>query len=190
MWGVRLNIYHIYSSQYVHPIGSDWPLWAAGECFKFPGTWQVSFQVFSFIWILEERLMICLFHDLLNFVSFPHPHYWHAEKIQCWKFLHWKIEDLLRVKCRLSNYENSSTFETVLYSYPSNKNPFYYITLSDVTTLYIKGYRRKNWSHGWKCTVSCNATPYTFGQGNQKIHFFHFGSHVFDHMTLISLINQ
>ncbi len=26
-----------------------------------------------------------------------------------------KIEDLLRVKCRLSNYENSSTFETVLY---------------------------------------------------------------------------
>ncbi len=28
-----------------------------------------------------------------------------------------KIEDLLRVKCRLSNYENSSTFETVLYMY-------------------------------------------------------------------------
>ncbi len=27
-----------------------------------------------------------------------------------------KIEDLLRVKCRLSNYENSSTFETVLYT--------------------------------------------------------------------------
>ena len=26
--------------------------------------------------------------------------------------------------------------------------------LSDVTTPGIKGYRRKNWSHGWKCTVS------------------------------------
>ena len=43
-----------------------------------------------------------------------------------------------------------------------------------------KGYRRKNWSHEWKCTVLWSATPYTFGQRNQKIHFFHSGSHVFD----------
>ncbi len=31
MRGVDLHIYYIYFGQYVHPIGSNWPPWAAGE---------------------------------------------------------------------------------------------------------------------------------------------------------------
>ncbi len=45
-------------------------------------------------------------------------------------------------------------------------------TLSDVVTPDNKGYRRKTWSHGWKCTVSHRATPYDFGLGNQKMFLF------------------
>ena len=55
--------------------------------------------------------MICLFHDLLNVISFPHL------KLVLEGCVHAGIiEDLLRVKCWLSNYKNCSTFETVLYS--------------------------------------------------------------------------
>ena len=45
----------------------------------------------------------------------------------------------------------------------------YLNTLSDVATPDNKGYRRKNQSYGWKCTVSHRATPYNFNLGNQKI---------------------
>ncbi len=31
MRGVRLHVYYIHFSQYIHPIGSNQPLWAAGE---------------------------------------------------------------------------------------------------------------------------------------------------------------
>ncbi len=46
------------------------------------------------------------------------------------------------------------------------------ITLSDVATPDNKEYRRKTWSHGWKCTVSHRATPYDFGLGNRKMFLF------------------
>ena len=69
--------------------------------------------------LLEERLMIRLFHDLLNFVpKYTNPAYRHSyfsgsQDITLGVHAE-KIEDLLRVKCWLSNKENSSTFETVL----------------------------------------------------------------------------
>ncbi len=31
--GVRLHVYYIHFGQYIHPIGSDRPLWVAGEYF-------------------------------------------------------------------------------------------------------------------------------------------------------------
>ncbi len=67
-----------------------------------------------------------------------------------------------------------------------NDFPEIIITLSDVAASYIKGHRRKTWSRGQKCTRPLCTAPYTFGLGNK----ISAGSHVFDPMTLIFLINQ
>ncbi len=52
---------------------------------------------------------------------------------------------------------------------PSNlvQKPGIYNTLSDVATPDNKGYKRKTWSDGWKCTLSYRVTPYNFDLAKQ-----------------------
>ena len=53
------------------------------------GWWQlmaVCKHLRTLFFSVEERLMICLFHDLLNLVSFRNPNYWH-----------WKIRSVIQL---------------------------------------------------------------------------------------------
>ncbi len=61
-------------------------------------------------------------------------------------------------------------------------------TLSEQTTPYNKGDRREIKSHGLKCTGLYHTTPYNASLIGNKIPYF--VDFPFDHVTLISFINQ